>query len=265
MTSPAAFRLVAEQTCVDLSAATGAGVGLLRLFGHAWAPLVGATLRAPLAPEVLHPGVPVRLGPDWALASVGDRDGAVFGAIVVRGEPVDGLAGLLVSATAALEEELHLVRSEEHEERLRDREPADAETDLESGTGTPGYWRRCLLAEEGRSRLLEHPATVLLTAPVARTGAGWLGPCVSALRKSSRSVDVLARPEPDLVALLAVECPEAASGALAERLRASLLEAGVAVGCGAASRAVGGGLAELVEVARKRMRSDLAGRDVLKL
>jgi hypothetical protein len=265
MTGPDELRTAAGRTCERLAASTGAAVGVVRRFDRSWVPLAGEVVRAPLPPTGVAAAAPVRLGPDWALAPLADRDGALFGAVVVRGAALEGVAGLLVGELEGLEELLFRVRAAEHDQRVADREPRDAELDLRSGTGTPGYWRRCLAAEERRALLLEHPATVLLTAPVARTGERWLAPSVTALRQVCRSVDVLARPETDLLAVLAVECPGSAADALAARLRASLLEAGVAVGCGTASRRPGAGLTDLVGLARDRLRRDLTGREVLRL
>jgi hypothetical protein len=167
-----------------------------------------------------------------------DLDGSPFATLLLLG-PAGAPVTEVIASADALEQALIDARRQEVADRTEGAVLTDGELDLPSGLGGTVYWRRVLAAEAARCDDLEHPASILLLRPYERGGEEWLAPTVAALRRSCRSLDLLARVDTGVLGVLAIECPATAAPLIAGRLKTTLLEEGVAVVIGTASREPG--------------------------
>lgn len=140
------------------------------------------------------------------------------------------------------------LRASEAEERAR-RAEDEARRDSVTGVATRRSWDETVEAEEVRCRRYGHPASILLADldGLKRVndqrghaeGDRLLRETAKAIVSATRSGDVVARLGGDEFGILAVESDEEAAEALAERVRAALVVAGVeaSVGLGTRERA----------------------------
>jgi hypothetical protein len=183
-----------------------------------------------------------------------DVEGELLGVLAMEGIGAGSQGPRVLAAGEQVQVALTAHRIQEAAARGQDGRPLDHEIEPESHLGGAAYWSRLLDAENARCMELEHPATVVLVTARARHGDGWLAPGVAAMRRTSRGRDFLARPVPDVVSLLAVECAIEGSDAATARLRAALLEEGIAPVTGTASRSPGEPLIETTARAYDALR-----------
>ncbi|MHB8451370.1 MAG: hypothetical protein ACYDAQ_13105 [Mycobacteriales bacterium] len=263
------FPAAAAAACASLAAspdflATGGGTWVVaRHAGPAWVPLVSAPVvpvlpedlpqglrldpgGAPLVADAASLGLPPELGwRTFAAVALTDAEGSVLASLALLAE--DGVAALhwvpavLAAAALPLTAALRAHRTAEAAERTGSALLAEAELDLDCGLGGASYWARVLAEEEARCRALAHPGSVLLLRPVRRSGDGWLPIAARGVRRTCRAADVAARVSADTLGVLAVECPPGPARGLRARLKAGLLEEGLAVDVGVGTRLPPGG------------------------
>jgi hypothetical protein len=190
------------------------------------------------------PGAEVVAEDGYAGVPLLDVEGDLLGVLALEGIGAGAQGARAVAAAEQVQVALTARRIQEAADRSEDGRPLDHEMEPVSHLGGAAYWSRLLGAEDARCRELEHPATIVLVAARARHGEGWLASGVAALRRTSRERDYLARPVPDVIALLAVECSSEGAEAATARLRSALLDEGVAPVTGTASRSPGEPLIE---------------------
>jgi diguanylate cyclase (GGDEF)-like protein len=152
--------------------------------------------------------------------------------------------------------------------------PPDGWTDLLTGTDGPRLWDRVVLSETARCSRYHRPVTVAIVEVVglADLAAEWgwdvaeraLANCARRLAREIRSSDHVARIERARFGVLLTETAEIAAINFVERARASceqeLAPYGdrVRIGFGWASPQGKADLADAIEVATRRLTSDLA-------
>ncbi|HEV7208897.1 MAG TPA: hypothetical protein VGN54_09160 [Mycobacteriales bacterium] len=171
---------------------------------------------------------------------------------------------------------LQAAREAESVTRAEDAAPHDGEQDPVTGLGGLGLWERFMAAESARCRQFAHPCTVLVadiprsSHPPDPDGENRRAQrAAQGLRRSLRGHDLLCRLRPTLFAILAIECGTAGAELLGTRVRAALLDVGLASALGSAVHdptVPGAGFgAVLLDAALQRMRADRERQRVLPL